>query len=193
MIFNSGKQYLSESQLAIQEQFVENLPVLGSVYQSEGLRRIPTRFVFPIGAITDDTEFGGVREDDGTKDYTTPLATDIENREATVWYIEFESKAVYDRWKKADPRTRMNMTRAGRGVTMSSMFAAAWLEWALGAKFQRVSEIRGGSADAKDVIGDRIAQTKQGVLPSKDDAVTFAMTPEQKKKFEAGEATGGQF
>lgn len=192
MIFNSGKQYLSESKLAIQEQFVENLPVLGSVYQSEGLRRVPTRFVFPIGAITDDTVFGGV-EDDGTKDYTTPLATDIENSEATVWYIEFEAKDVYDRWKKADPMTRMKMTRAGRGVTMSSMFAADWLEWALGAKFQRVSEIAKVNPGAKDAVETRVQQTEQGVLPSKEEPVTFAMTSEQKKDFEAGKATGGRF
>jgi len=185
VIFNTGKQYVKESKLVIQEQFVANLPVLGNIYKQGAVIRVPTTFVFPIGAITDETVFSGLLQD-GTKNYTTPLATDTEHDEAMVTFFEFEDAATHTRWLNGGQKLRNSMLVNGRGVINTRIPASEWLKWSLGAKYKKVEQPKAesllGPEDAKGMLKTKAAQ---GAIPpvrddGKEEAVDFAHPPKPK-------------
>ena len=98
VVFNSGKQYMSEEEADAVSKFMENVPDLSMVYTKGGTSQIAASYQLPIGSfIPGYSRHRGVPDPpDGTFFYTTPLATLIhqpkKKKTIRVWVKDIETE-----------------------------------------------------------------------------------------------------
>ena len=84
LIFNTGKQYLSEEQKEVLDEFCATPREIGTKFKKGTTTFVLGKIEYPLGAVTPETIRVGTDEQDGTIYYKTPLATG-EDKKGRVW------------------------------------------------------------------------------------------------------------